>query len=131
MNRAKQIEISFFLLRVISGALFMMHGAQKILGFPASMGDLPTQMVIGGWIELLGGALIAVGLFTRIAAFISSGTMAVAYFQFHFKGEFDNWHWLPSVNHGEAAVIYCFLFLCFAASGGGRLSLDHKLRGVT
>ena len=131
MNRARMAELAFFLLRVVAGLMFMMHGAQKILHFPTGAGELTTQLKIGGVIELVGGALIAVGLFARPAAFIASGTMAVAYFQFHFKGDFAHWHWLPGVNKGEDAVLYCFLFLCIAASGAGRISLDHKLRGAS
>ena len=131
MNRARLSEIAFFLLRVVVGALFMLHGAQKILHFPHGMGPLDTQMKVGGVIELVCGALVAVGLFTRPAAFLASGTMAVAYFQFHWKLHMANWQWLPGVNQGEAAVIYCFIFLAFAAAGAGRMSLDHKLRGVS
>jgi putative oxidoreductase len=125
-------ELAFFALRVVVGFLFMLHGAGKILHFPHAMPmPLDTQLKIGGVIELVGGALVMVGLFTRAAAFICSGMMAVAYFQFHWKGHFDNWMWLPGENHGEDAVIYCFVFLFIAAAGGGALSLDRKLRNVT
>ena len=82
-----------------------------------------SQMWIGGMIELVGGVLMAVGLFTRAAAFIASGTMAVAYVQFHWKlaGGAD---FFPIVNKGEAALVYCFLFLYFACRGAGRASID-------
>src|ERR1051326_8393831 len=105
---------AFALLRIFAGFMFACHGAQKHLGLfqdPAHpMKDLPPQMMIGGWIELVGGLLIMLGLFTRTAAFIASGQMAVAYFQFHWKFAFDQ-NFFPIVNHGEPAVLYCFIFL--------------------
>ena len=79
-------------------------------------------MITGAWIELAGGLLIALGLFTRIAAFIAAGEMAVAYFMMHAKGGF-----FPIVNHGESAVFYCFFFLFVFVYGSGRLSLDAML----
>jgi putative oxidoreductase len=130
LNRQKAVEISFLALRIVAGLLFAMHGVQKLIGFPKpGRVEFGSQIWFGGMLELVCGVLIAVGLATRFAAFIASGTMAVAYFQFHQKLKLAGWHWLPSVNGGELAVIYCFLFLCFAASGGGRYSLDHALRG--
>jgi len=114
----------YALLRVVAGFLFACHGAQKIFGFPGGHGggSLPPLMMAAGWIELLGGALIAIGLFGAIAAFIASGEMAVAYFMAHAPGGF----W-PIVNHGEPAVIYCFVFLYIAAHGSGRFSVDEML----
>ncbi len=116
-------------LRIVVGALFAFHGAQKLLGWYAGGYSFPvfSQVWIGGVIELFGGALIAIGLFTRSAAFLSSGTMAVAYFQFHWKLALARGLWLPAVNMGEAAVIYCFLFLYICARGGGRASIDVLL----
>jgi putative oxidoreductase len=111
--------------------MFAFHGAQKILGVLAPPDSQPpawTQVWFGGIIELVGGILIALGLFTRPAALLASGTMAVAYFQFHWKLAMDGWKFLPAVNGGELAVLYCFVFLVFAVSGAGGFSLD-RLRG--
>jgi putative oxidoreductase len=83
-------------------------------GSPPAVG---SQIWIGGLIELVGGALIALGPFARPAAFIASGTMAVAYIQFHWRFAFADYRWLPSVNKGELAAIYCFLFLFIAVRG--------------
>jgi len=130
MDRAK--EIAVFLLRVVSGLLFLQAGGMKILdwfgGVPAEFGGHPpflSQTWIGGVLELIGGAAILVGLGTRPVAFILSGEMAVAYFQFHQPNGF----W-PIQNHGEPAVLLCFIFLFFAAHGGGVWSVDAMLRGI-
>ena len=130
MHRAK--EITFFLLRVVSGLLFLQAGGMKILdwfgGIPTEFGGhppFPSQTWIGGLLELFGGAAILLGLGTRPVAFILSGEMAVAYFQFHQPNGF----W-PIQNHGEPAVLLCFIFLFFAAHGGGRWSVDAMLRGM-
>jgi len=115
--------VVFGLLRLIVGLLFACHGGQKILGVPpGGHGADSTLMVVGGWIELVAGLLIAVGLFTRIAAFIASGEMAVAYFMVHAPGGF-----YPVVNHGDLAVVLCFLFLFIFFHGAGPLSLDAIL----
>jgi putative oxidoreductase len=128
MNLAKQITL--FLLRVVSGLLFLQAGGMKILdwfgGVPAEFGGHPaflSQTWIGGVMELVGGAALLLGLFTRPVAFLISGEMAVAYFQFHQPGGF----W-PIQNHGEPAVLMCFIFLLFAAHGGGDWSVDAWLR---
>lgn len=124
---ARFSEHSFAALRIVAGLLFMFHGVQKIFGV-LSPGQPPvmSQIWIGGMIELVGGALIALGLGTRIAAFLASGTMAVAYIQFHWKGALDE-KFLPAVNQGELSLLYAFLFLCIACAGGGRFSLDHLI----
>src|SRR3954465_5630944 len=111
----------YCIMRIIAGLLFACHGGQKILGFPpaAKAMQLDTLGMGGGYIELIGGLLIAIGLFTRAAAFIASGMMAVAYFMVHAKGGF-----FPLINRGEAAVIYCFTFLFICFYGPGWLSLD-------
>ncbi|MFO1434641.1 MAG: DoxX family protein [Candidatus Competibacteraceae bacterium] len=110
------------ILRIISAFLFMQHGAQKLLNFPAPP---PTPWVLfsllglAGLLELFGGLLLLIGLFTRPVAFILSGFMAVAYFMAHAPQGF----W-PLLNRGELAVLYCFVFLYLAAAGGGPWSLD-------
>ena len=110
----------FCIMRLIAGLMFACWGAQIALGMfggnPAS-GKLIIQ--VGGWIELVGGLLIAFGLFTRLSAFICSGTMAVAYFMFHAPHNF-----FPILNKGELAVLYCWFFLFVFLYGPGRLSLD-------
>lgn len=117
------------LLRIIVGFLFMFHGAQKVLGMFGGMGGTGAKAAVlsfiwvGGMLELVGGILILLGLFTRVTAFILSGEMAVAYFMVHFPRGF----W-PIQNGGEPAVVYCFVFLYFAAAGAGLFSLDHMLR---
>ena len=113
------------LLRVVAGLMFAMHGSQKLLGWPpmegggGGAGSLPPLMLAAGVIELVGGVLIAVGLFTSIVAFIASGEMAVAYFMVHFPSD-----WNPLVNKGELAALYAFVFLYFAARGSGIWSVD-------
>ncbi|HEV8577635.1 MAG TPA: DoxX family protein [Thermoanaerobaculia bacterium] len=112
--------------RIVVGLLFASHGAQKIFGVLGGQKAGPPLMVAAGWIELLAGLLVAIGLFASIAAFIASGEMAVAYFMAHAPG---GWH--PLVNHGEAAVFYCFAFLYIAARGAGIWSLDGLRRKST
>jgi len=113
----------YCLMRLIVGLMFACHGAQKLLGWFAKPGQTPPTldltMTIGGWIELGGGLLIAIGLLTRPAAFLASGMMAVAYFTAHASGGF-----FPIVNHGELAVAYCWLFFFMFFYGAGRLSVD-------
>ena len=131
----KQIEslatraepFTYAALRIVAGAMFSFHGAQKILGWyaahpPPAFG---SQIWLGGMIELVGGVLIALGLFTRAAAFLTSGTMAVAYIQFHWKFALADGQWIPTLNKGELALTFCFLFLFLAARGSGVFSLDH------
>src|SRR5688572_29494241 len=110
----------YALLRIVAGFLFSLHGVQKLFGALGGQSvELMSQMGLAGVIELVGGVLIAIGLFTSPVAFIASGEMAVAYFQAHAPRGF----W-PIMNGGELAVLYCFLFLYFAAMGSGRLSVD-------
>lgn len=114
------------LLRIIAGVMFMQHGAQKIFGFPAeAMGpfNIASQMGVGGVLELVGGALLALGLFTRPVAFILSGMMAVAYFQFHWR--FGAASPYPLVNEGELAALYCWVFLFIFFAGPGAWALDN------
>lgn len=112
-------------LRIMTGFLFFWHGSQKLLGFPSSGkgGQLSGLIAVAGSLELFGGLLILVGLFTRWTAFILSGLMAVAYFMAHGLVEF-----LPIANKGELAVLYCFVFFYLFFAGGGEWSLDNLLR---
>jgi putative oxidoreductase len=106
--------------------MFAFHGVQKIFGVltenPPPVG---SQIWIGGMIELVAGVLIAIGLFTAWSAFLASGTMAVAYTQFHWKFAFGA-DFFPRINRGELAVVYAFLFLFIACRGAGLASLDGK-----
>ena len=112
-------ETFFTLLRIVVGFTFSCHGAQKLFGaLGGAKADTPLMM-LAGVIEFGGGLLILVGLFTGIAAFLASGEMAVAYFKAHAPHSL-----FPIVNHGELAVVYCFLFLYIAAHGAGRWSID-------
>jgi putative oxidoreductase len=117
----------YAIFRIVVGLTFMMHGTQKLLGWPPGGHGAPgnPQMWIGAVIELLGGALVMIGLFAGWAAFVASGEMAVAYFQFHVfaansKGP------LPIQNEGESAVLYCFAFLLIAAYGSGIWSVQPR-----
>ena len=109
-------------LRIVSALIFIAHGTQKLLGFPASERPAPEMgslLWFGGLLELGGGLLLLIGLFTRPVAFILSGMMAVAYWMFHApQSPF------PAVNMGDAAILYCFVFLYIAAAGPGPWSVD-------
>ena len=118
------------LLRIVAGYLFLQHGGAKLLGFPhvASFDHVSIASPIGiaGLLELVGGALLVIGLFVRPVAFVLSGEMAVAYFMAHAsKGT----PLIPMLNQGEGAVLYCFIFLFLAAAGGGLWSIDSARRG--
>ena len=121
--------IAYAALRIVTGLMFAVHGMQKLFGWPPADHPPPpqfSQVWIGGVLELVGGVLVAIGLFTPWAAFVLSGMMAVAYFQFHWKGETDGLKWMPIINKGETAVLYCFIFLFIAGRGGGPYSVDAK-----
>jgi len=113
-------------LRIVAGLLFIEHGLQKVVGIPpmtmAIPPDAATIIMVAGWMELIGGALIILGLFSRIVAFICSGEMAVAYWMVHFAkgGPF------PAVNGGDAAILFCFVFLYLAAAGPGPWAVNQK-----
>ncbi|MEY2480904.1 MAG: putative oxidoreductase [Verrucomicrobiota bacterium] len=116
----------FCLMRLIVGLLFACHGGQKLLGFPpGGHGAGQGIMLVGAWIELVGGFMIAFGLLTRVAALICSGEMAVAYCMMHIGGAPEPMaKFFPILNHGEPAVIYCWVFLFIFFYGAGRLSID-------
>lgn len=118
------------ILRIVVGLLFVLHGTQKLFNYPPGPpGYFPAPLMsfpagIAGMLELGGGLLILLGLFTRPVAFILSGQMAVAYFMGHAPQAFFD----PITNQGEPAVLYCFVFLYMFVAGGGRWSLDYLLR---
>ena len=111
------------LLRIVSALLFLEHGTAKLFAFPVAQpgapDPLPTMLLAAAVIELVAGVLIALGLFTRLAAFVAAGEMAVAYFMGHFPRGF----W-PVANMGDAAILFCFVFLYLAAAGPGAWSAD-------
>jgi putative oxidoreductase len=115
----------YAVLRIVVGLMFAMHGSQKLFGEPGEGHRMPLASLMGvaGVIEFSCGILIAIGLFTCCAAFVASGEMAVAYFKQHAPSGP-----LPILNHGELAVVYCFLFLYFAAQGSGPWSVDRLVR---
>ena len=128
MSAIRSLEpLARFLLRVVAGFTFSMHGMQKVFGLfgglmgkgPAVIGSLPW---IAGVLETIGGVLIILGLFTSPVAFILSGEMAVAYFKVHFPHGF-----IPLRNGGELAAVYCFVFLYLCIAGAGPLSLDSLI----
>lgn len=130
MNMDQAKRLTWFLLRVVAGLLFLQAGGMKLFdwfgGIPAQYGGHPqlwSQTWIGGVLEFYGGAAVLLGLLTRPVAFVLAGEMAVAYFQFHQP----NGAW-PIQNNGEPAVLLCFIFLVFASHGAGAWSLDTLLR---
>ncbi len=115
---------AYALMRIVAGFMFSFHGFQKILGVLSDFHPaIGSQLWFGGLIELLCGLAIMLGFQTRLAAFLSSGEMAVAYFQFHWKLQMGS-SFFPGVNKGELAVLYCFVFLYIASRGGVKWKLD-------
>lgn len=114
------------LLRIITALLFLQHGTSKILGFPLSNASFPppwTQFWMAGMLELIGGALLLIGLLSRPVAFILAGEMAVAYWMIHAHDNF-----FPALNGGEAAILFCFVFLYIMFAGPGPWSVDWMLQ---
>ncbi len=115
------------IVRIMAGLLFFEHGLILLFSFPMAQPGLPHPlppiMLVGGLIEAVGGLLIVLGLFTRIAAFVTSGQMAIAYFMFHLPNSF----W-PAVNQGDAAILFCFVFLYLVFAGPGAWAMDPVLR---
>lgn len=119
---------AYALLRIVAGFMFSFHGAQKVLGVLSTFHPaIGSQLWIGGVIELLGGLAILAGFRTRLAAFICSGEMAVAYFQYHWKFRMGA-DFFPTINKGELAVLYCFVFFYIACRGAGMWSVDGRSR---
>ena len=117
---------AYALLRIMTGFMFAFHGAQKILGVLSEFQPpVGSQVWFGGLLELIGGLLVMVGFQTRWAAFLCSGEMAVAYFQFHWKFQLGP-AFFPAINKGELAVLYCFVFLVIACRGGVLWCLDKR-----
>lgn len=115
------------ILRIVAALIFITAGSMKIFGYPPSPVPMPeieafSQMWIGGWLEVIGGTLLLIGLFTRPVAFILAGEMAVAYFQFHHPQSF-----FPTVNNGVGAVLFCFIFLYLIFAGAGPWSVDAAI----
>jgi putative oxidoreductase len=110
------------IVRIVSGLAFLEHGTSKLLNFPP--GHMPALMSLSGAagvIELVAGALIILGFYSRVAAFIASGEMAFAYFLAHYPRSF-----FPTINGGDAAILFCFIFLYLAAAGPGSFSVNKK-----
>ncbi len=110
-------------LRIIAALLFIEHGTQKLFGFPPSTmeGSLPPLLLAAALLELIGGVLILIGLFTRPVAFILSGQMAFAYFMAHAPKSF-----FPAINGGDAAILFCFVFLFLVTAGPGAFAFDKR-----
>ena len=130
----RYVDPVYCILRLIIGLMFACHGGQKVLGFPpGGQGAGEGIMLLGAWIELAGGLLIAFGLLTRVAAFIAAGEMAVAYFMVHAAGKALNHppstteQFFPLLNKGELAVVYCWIFLFIFFYGPGRWSIDSLI----
>ena len=119
-------DVSYALLRIVSGATFFFHGVQKVFGILAEyQAPVGSQLWIGGAIELVCGLMLVIGFQSRWAAFLSSGTMAVAYIQFHWKFQFGP-EFFPAINGGDLSVLYCFVFLYIACRGSGIWALDKS-----
>jgi len=116
-------DYGYAALRIVAALLYLLHGTQKLVGFPAGQSTSGRLLVIAAIIEIVAGTLIALGLFTREAAFLASGEMATAYFMVHAPRSF----W-PIVSRGELPVLFCFIFLYVACRGAGPLSLDTSIR---
>ena len=128
-NTSKWAPYALTALRITAGLLFLEHATMKLLQFPGPVEGvpypLPSIMIVAGVIEVITSILLIVGYQTRIAAFIASGLMAVAYFMVH--APYGVW---PSLNMGEPAILFCFIFLFIAANGGGALTLDSADRSA-
>ena len=121
-----RVESAYALVRIVAGLMFAFHGVQGLFGVLSPFqADFVTELWFGKLIELVAGVAIAAGVLTRPAAFLASGTMAVAYIQFHWKFQLGE-QFLPALNQGEPALLYSVLFLFIACRGGGRWSTDRR-----
>jgi putative oxidoreductase len=120
LNRGRPYILS--VLRIVVALLFLEHGLQKYFDFPSAGPPMRTLLYVQGVIEIVGGLLLLIGVYTRLVAFILAGDMAVAFFIAHYPRSF-----FPAVNGGDAAVLYCFVFFYFVFAGGGPWSLDRSL----
>ena len=109
-------------LRIVAALLFLEHGLSKVFGFPVAGPPLNGLLIVAAFLETVGAVVLLVGAYTRLIAFLLSGEMAVAYFMAHEPGSF-----FPLANGGEAAILFCFIFLYFVFAGGGPLSLDRLI----
>ncbi len=120
----KYADHAYALLRIVTGFMFLFHGSQKILGVLSEFQPpVGSQLWFGGIIELIGGMMVMLGFQTRAAAFLCSGTMAVAYLQFHWKVQIGP-EFFPAINKGELALLFSFVFLLIACRGGVKWCLD-------
>jgi putative oxidoreductase len=122
MNPERGRPYILSVLRIVVALLFMEHGLQKYFGFPSVGPPMTTLLYVQGVIEIGGGILLLLGVYTRVVAFILAGDMAVAYFMAHFPRSF-----FPAVNGGDAAVLYCFAFFYIFFAGGGAWSFDRAV----
>lgn len=129
MNWEKANVVTYTLLRVVSGLLFIFTGASILFGWPGSFQQpLLSQAGIGGILQFFGGIMIMLGLFTSPVAFILSGMMAVAYWQFHFNAAVFPGGWFPNTNDGMPSVLLCFIFFYMWTNGAGPWSLDALIK---
>jgi putative oxidoreductase len=125
---AKWAAVGQAALRIVAGYLFLEHGTQKLFGWPLpAHGPLNTMMLVGGWLEFVGGILILIGFLTRPVAFILCGEMAFAFFTVHCLPNLHDKGPLPIQNGGDLAVLFCFVFLYFVFAGAGPASVDRCL----
>ncbi|MEY2543371.1 MAG: putative oxidoreductase [Verrucomicrobiota bacterium] len=123
MNSLNRFADPFYcIMRLVVGLMFACHGLDKIFGTFTPKEALPPLMAAGGWLEIICGILVAFGLLTRVAAFVASGEMAVAFFMMHAPRGL-----IPYVNKGELAVVYCFVFFYIFLRGSGSFSIDAML----
>ena len=120
LDRGRPYVLS--IVRIVVALLFLQHGLQKYFNFPSAGPQMRPILYVQGVIEIVGGILLLLGVYTRVVAFILAGDMAVAYFMAHFPRSF-----FPAVNGGDAAVLYCFIFLYIFFAGGGPWSLDRAV----
>ena len=120
LDRGRPYVLS--IVRIVVALLFLQHGLQKYFSFPSAGPQMRPILYVQGVIEIVGGILLLLGVYTRVVAFILAGDMAVAYFMAHFPRSF-----FPAVNGGDAAVLYCFVFLYIIFAGGGPWSLDRAV----